>query len=207
MFSSKMGNASMSARNPTDAVSFPTRSTPTTPWQLAPVLPSPSEADACRGRPRPQVRLPRSRRTEACRDSRRCREWDSSPGVQGAILRLIRCGCSRPDRARSRRGESSKARAASSAKEIVVQAAETSFVEDFHGCGRHDRVQPAKTGPWTAWDGVGSVRLFGSTFEQNPTQYDVINLLSKLSIGEMRTSRLIVWEPMNALDRLPRRLR
>jgi acetoacetate decarboxylase len=58
-----------------------------------------------------------------------------------------------------------------------------------------------------ASDGRGSVRFHSSSFEQNPTQYDVINLLAALPIGEMRTCRLVVMEPMMALDRLPQRLR
>ena len=57
-----------------------------------------------------------------------------------------------------------------------------------------------------AWEGSGSVRFHRSTFEKNPTQFDVINLLADLPIHEMRASRLVVFEPMKALDRKPQRL-
>lgn len=58
-----------------------------------------------------------------------------------------------------------------------------------------------------AWEGTGSVQFHRSTFEQNPTQFDVINLLADLPILEMRTSRLVVFAPMKALDRRPKRLK
>ena len=58
-----------------------------------------------------------------------------------------------------------------------------------------------------ALEGTGSVQFHRSTFEQNPTQFDVINLLADLPVREMRTSRLVVFEPMKALDRKPQRLR
>ena len=58
---------------------------------------------------------------------------------------------------------------------------------------------------WEADD--ASVRFHQSSFKQNPTQHVLVNLLCDLPVHEIRTTRLIVWEPMMALDRLPRRLR
>jgi len=58
-----------------------------------------------------------------------------------------------------------------------------------------------------AWRGRGSVRFYPATFQQNPTQYEVINLLASLPIQQVRSASLIVWEESMLLDRLPRRLR
>lgn len=58
-----------------------------------------------------------------------------------------------------------------------------------------------------AWEGNGAVRFFSSSFEKNPTQYVLVNKLAELPVLELRAARLVVWEPLMALDRLPRRLR
>ncbi len=58
-----------------------------------------------------------------------------------------------------------------------------------------------------AWEGQGTIHFEGSSFEQNPTQYKVINLLADLPIHEVTVARRAVWEPLKAIDRLPRRLR
>ena len=58
-----------------------------------------------------------------------------------------------------------------------------------------------------AWEGKGSIRFRPSSFEKNPTQYVLINKLAELPVHEVRLARLAVWEPLMALDRLPRRLR
>lgn len=58
----------------------------------------------------------------------------------------------------------------------------------------------------SVWSGQGALRLYPSSFKQNPTQHEVINLLAKLPIHEIRGASLVVWEPLMALDRLPRRL-
>ena len=58
-----------------------------------------------------------------------------------------------------------------------------------------------------AWEGQGQIRFFPSSFERNPTQYVLINLLTELKVLEVTQSRLIKWEPMMALDRKPRILK
>jgi hypothetical protein len=58
-----------------------------------------------------------------------------------------------------------------------------------------------------AWEGLGDVRFHPSSFEQNPTQHELINLLAALPVLEVRSANLAVWEPLMLLDRLPRRLR
>ncbi len=58
-----------------------------------------------------------------------------------------------------------------------------------------------------AWEGQGTIRFHRSSFEQNPTQYQVINLLADLPIHEVTVARRAVWEPLKCIDRLPRRLR
>ena len=59
----------------------------------------------------------------------------------------------------------------------------------------------------SAWEGAGDIEFFPSSFKQNPTQYVLINKLAELPVLEVKTSRLVVWEPLMALDRLPKRLR
>ena len=66
---------------------------------------------------------------------------------------------------------------------------------------------PASAQCPTAWEGKGEIQFHASTFEKNPTQYVLINLLKELPVLEVRTTRLIVWEPFMALDREPRILR
>jgi len=58
-----------------------------------------------------------------------------------------------------------------------------------------------------AWEGQGTIGFHRSSFEQNPTQYKVINLLADLPIHKVTTARRTIWEPLKAIDRLPRRLR
>ena len=58
-----------------------------------------------------------------------------------------------------------------------------------------------------AWEGTGDIRFHESSFEKNPTQYVLINLLEKLPVLEVRGTLLSVWEPFMALDREPRILR
>ena len=58
-----------------------------------------------------------------------------------------------------------------------------------------------------AWQGHGHIRFFPSSFERNPTQYVLINLLAELPILEVTQARLVKWEPMMALDRKPRILK
>ena len=58
-----------------------------------------------------------------------------------------------------------------------------------------------------ASEGRGTIRFHRSSFEKNPTQYEVINLLADLPIHEMRLARRHVWEPLMCLDRPPTRLK
>ena len=58
-----------------------------------------------------------------------------------------------------------------------------------------------------AWEGQGDIRFFPSSFERNPTQYVLINLLVELPVLEVTLARLVKWEPMMALDRQPRVLK
>ena len=58
-----------------------------------------------------------------------------------------------------------------------------------------------------AWEGQGNIRFFPSSFQRNPTQYVLINLLTELPILEVTQTRLVNWEPMMALDRKPRILK
>lgn len=58
-----------------------------------------------------------------------------------------------------------------------------------------------------AWQGKGSLRFYESSFEKNPTQYVLINMPAELPVREMRLAQLTVWQPLIALDRLPKRLR
>jgi len=57
-----------------------------------------------------------------------------------------------------------------------------------------------------AADGSGAIKFHRSSFEKNPTQYEVISALADLPIHEVRLARRSVWEPLMCLDRLPRRL-
>jgi len=57
-----------------------------------------------------------------------------------------------------------------------------------------------------AWTGAGTIRFHPSSFQQNPTQYQLINLLAELPVRQIRSAARVVWEPLMALDRLPRRL-
>ncbi len=61
------------------------------------------------------------------------------------------------------------------------------------------------TAAWQAGD--ADMHFHRSSFKQNPTQHVLVNLLTELPVHEVRNTQLIVWEPMMALDRLPRRLR
>ena len=63
---------------------------------------------------------------------------------------------------------------------------------------------PASGTCTAAWEGQGKLQFFESSFQKNPTQYVLINLLARLPIHEIRQTRLVVWEPFMALDRLPR---
>ncbi|MAE64036.1 MAG: hypothetical protein CMJ18_07150 [Phycisphaeraceae bacterium] len=58
-----------------------------------------------------------------------------------------------------------------------------------------------------AWEGAGEIRFFQSSFEKNPTQHVLINLLANLPVLEVCLARIVVWEPFMALDREPRILR
>ena len=58
-----------------------------------------------------------------------------------------------------------------------------------------------------AWEGDGELQFFESSFEKNPTQYTLINLLAALPILEVRGAKLIVFEPQMSLARKPQRLR
>ena len=58
-----------------------------------------------------------------------------------------------------------------------------------------------------AWEGQGNIRFFPSSFERNPTQYVLVNMLTELPILEVTQTRLVNWEPMMALDRKPRILK
>ena len=66
---------------------------------------------------------------------------------------------------------------------------------------------PASGTCTACWEGQGELRFFDSSFHKNPTQYALINVLAKLPVHEIRQTRLTVWEPFMALDRLPRVLR
>ena len=58
-----------------------------------------------------------------------------------------------------------------------------------------------------AWEGQGSVRFHPSSFEKNPTQHVLINMLAEMPVHDVRAAGLAVWEPFMALDREPRILK
>ncbi len=68
-------------------------------------------------------------------------------------------------------------------------------------------VYPSSGTCTAAWEGQGTICFQRSSFEQNPTQYKVINLLADLPIREVTAAGRAVWEPLKLIDRLPRRLR
>ena len=57
-----------------------------------------------------------------------------------------------------------------------------------------------------AWSGKGTVQFRPATFNQVPTQHEVINLLAALPVLEVESATLANWKEVRALDRLPRRL-
>jgi acetoacetate decarboxylase len=55
--------------------------------------------------------------------------------------------------------------------------------------------------------GQGEVHFHRASFEQNPTQHEIINQIAALPIGEVRSATRATWQPVMLLDRAPRRLR
>jgi len=64
-------------------------------------------------------------------------------------------------------------------------------------------VYPSSGSCTEAFEGEGSIKFHPSSFEQNPTQYRLINLLGELPVNEIRGASVIVWEPLMLLDRVP----
>ena len=58
-----------------------------------------------------------------------------------------------------------------------------------------------------AWEGRSDVEFFETTARQAPTQHDYINILGSLPIRELLIARVVHWNEVRALDRLPKRLK
>jgi len=54
--------------------------------------------------------------------------------------------------------------------------------------------------------GEGAAVVHDATFEQNPTQFELVNRLAALPMLEARAAAMTRWEPAMLLDRRPRRL-